>query len=67
VLLGAYGYVANAHEQTAAAANGINITVNLVPAALALLAIVPVLFYPITERKYAEVRARLEAKRVDAA
>lgn len=67
MLLGVYGYVANSHEQTAAAANGINVTVNLVPAALALLAIVPVLLYPITEQKYAEIRARLEAKRVDAA
>ena len=65
VLLGAYGYVANAHEQTAAAANGINFTVNVVPAVLALLAIVPVLLYPLSEAKFELVRARLEAKRTE--
>lgn len=63
MLLGAFGYVANAQEQTASAATGINVAVNLVPAALALLAIIPVMLYPITEEKYAGIRARLEAKR----
>jgi GPH family glycoside/pentoside/hexuronide:cation symporter/probable glucitol transport protein GutA len=67
VLLGAFGYVANSPEQTAAAANGINLTVNIVPAVLTLLAIIPVLAYPITEEKYAAIRARLEAKRAAAA
>lgn len=66
MLLGAFGYVANAQEQTASAATGINVAVNLVPAALALLAIVPVALYPITERRYAEIRGRLEAKRAEA-
>lgn len=67
ILLGAYGYVANAHEQTAQAATGINLAVNIVPAVLALLAIVPVALYPITERSYEQIRARLEAKRADSA
>ncbi|WP_194793311.1 MFS transporter [Raineyella fluvialis] len=63
ILLGAFGYVANAHEQTAQAAMGINFTVNIVPAVLSLLAIVPVLLYPITEKSYAGIRERLEARR----
>lgn len=63
ILLGAFGYVANAHEQTALAATGINFTVNIVPAIFSLLAIIPVILYPITEQKYEEIRARLEAKR----
>lgn len=67
ILLGAFGYVANAHDQTSLASTGINFTVNIVPAALALLAIVPMLFYPITEQRYAGIRARLEAKRAAAA
>lgn len=67
MLLGAFGYVANAQEQTAAAADGINVAVNLVPAALSLLAIIPVLLYPITEKKYEGIRERLEAKRAASA
>lgn len=62
ILLGAFGYVANAQEQTAMAATGINLTVNIVPAIFSLLAIIPVLAYPITENKYEEIRARLAAK-----
>lgn len=63
LLLGAFGYVANSQEQTAVAAMGINFTVNIVPAIFSLLAIIPVMLYPITEAKYEEIRARLEAKR----
>jgi Na+/melibiose symporter-like transporter len=67
MLLGFFGYVANAQQQTATAATGINVTVNLVPAALALLAIIPAALYPITEDKFAQIRARLDAKRADVA
>lgn len=66
ILLGAFGYVANSHEQTAQAMVGINLTVNIVPAIFSLLAIIPILLYPITEKKYEEIRARLEAKRTPA-
>lgn len=41
---------------------GINFTVNIVPAVLSLIAIVPVLLYPITEKKYEAIRERLQAK-----
>jgi Na+/melibiose symporter-like transporter len=60
-LLGVFGYVANA-DQTATAAMGINLTANIVPAVVSLLAIIPVALYPITEAKYEEIRARLDAK-----
>jgi sugar (glycoside-pentoside-hexuronide) transporter len=63
ILLGAFGYVANSQEQTAQAALGINFTVNIMPAIFSLLAIIPIMIYPITEKKYEEIRARLEAKR----
>lgn len=61
VLLGAFGYVAN-QPQTELASLGINVTVNLLPAAVSLLAIIPVALYPITEKKYAEITARLRAR-----
>ncbi|QXT63094.1 MFS transporter [Tessaracoccus palaemonis] len=61
LLLGAFGYVAN-QQQTEVAALGINVTVNLFPAAASLLAIIPVALYPITEQKYAEITARLRAR-----
>ncbi|MEU6536414.1 MFS transporter [Streptomyces sp. NPDC047000] len=60
-LLGAFGYVAN-HDQTATAATGINFTANVVPGILSLLAIIPIALYPISEKKYEEIRARLKAK-----
>jgi GPH family glycoside/pentoside/hexuronide:cation symporter/probable glucitol transport protein GutA len=60
-LLGVFGYVANA-DQTATASMGINLTANIVPAVVSLLAIIPVALYPITEQKYEEIRARLDAK-----
>lgn len=60
-LLGVLGYVANAQQSPEALA-GINGAVNLFPAAAALLAIVPLLFYRLTEAKYSEIRRRLDAR-----
>ncbi|TLM83594.1 MFS transporter [Pseudarthrobacter sp. NamE2] len=60
-LIGAFGFVPKA-QQTAEAMNGINIAVNLVPAIITLLAIVPYLFYNLTESRVAEIRARLDAR-----
>ncbi|GEL45438.1 putative symporter YnaJ [Cellulomonas hominis] len=60
-LLGVFGYIAN-QPQTDTAAMGINFTVNVVPGLVSLLAIIPVLLYPITETKYEEIRASLRAK-----
>lgn len=60
LLLSATGYVANA-EQTPAAQQGINIVVNLVPLIVAVLSIVPLLFYKLTPKKVEEIRADLDA------
>ncbi|MDR2380355.1 MAG: MFS transporter, partial [Bifidobacteriaceae bacterium] len=60
IIMGAFGYVANA-EQTAQSLTGINIATNLMPAAAAVIAIVLMLAYPLNPAKNAEVRARLEA------
>ena len=61
-LLGAIGYVASAHQQTSEVLNGINLVVNIGPAIAVALAIVPLLFYRITEARYAEIRERLDTK-----
>jgi GPH family glycoside/pentoside/hexuronide:cation symporter/probable glucitol transport protein GutA len=60
VIMGAFGYVANA-EQTALSITGIKLAVNIMPAAFILLAIIPTLMYPLTPEKNAEIRARLQA------
>lgn len=66
-LLGLSGYVANASVQAADTVAGINATVNLAPAALCLLAIVPIAFHPLDEQRLAAIRARLEAGRAHGA
>jgi len=63
-LLGAFGYVANA-DQSQTALTGINFTVNIFPALLSLLAIIPIAFYPLTEEKYEQIRERLKARHAD--
>lgn len=62
ILLGWFGYVGHAEQQTVTALTGVNVAVNIMPAIMSLLAIVPVLLYPITEEKYEQIRARLTAK-----
>nr|WP_296958842.1 glycoside-pentoside-hexuronide (GPH):cation symporter [uncultured Mediterraneibacter sp.] len=60
LLLAATGYVAGA-DQTAAAKQGINIVVNMVPFVIGLLSCVPLLFYKLTPKKVEEIRADLDA------
>jgi GPH family glycoside/pentoside/hexuronide:cation symporter/probable glucitol transport protein GutA len=60
VIMGAFGYVANA-EQTALSITGIKLAVNIMPAVFILMAIIPTLIYPLTPEKNAEIRARLQA------
>ncbi|MDT0145597.1 MFS transporter [Priestia aryabhattai] len=62
-LLGYFGYVANA-EQTAEAIHGINIVVNIAPAVLYLLAIIPVMMYSLTDEKTKAIRDELDQKQV---
>jgi GPH family glycoside/pentoside/hexuronide:cation symporter/probable glucitol transport protein GutA len=61
LIMGAFGYVANA-EQTAQSIGGIKLVVNIMPAAFILLAIIPTLLYPLNPEKNAEIRARLQEK-----
>lgn len=62
LIMNAFGYVANA-EQTAEAIKGINIAVNLAPAAAFLIALIPVALYPLDEKTNKEIAERLQAKR----
>ncbi|WP_146750765.1 MULTISPECIES: MFS transporter [unclassified Actinomyces] len=59
--LAAFGYSADA-APTARALMGVNVAVNLMPAAILLLALIPLAAYPITEAKYQAIRARLESR-----
>lgn len=61
ILLAKVGYVANA-VQTAEAMKGINMVVNVLPGACWLLALIPLFLYNLSEEKYAEIRARLDAR-----
>ncbi len=48
--MGATGYIANA-QQTAAALNGINVTVNLIFGIMYLCCLIPLAMYPLMKRK----------------
>lgn len=61
LIMGLFGYVANA-QQTSEAMNGINLTVNLIFGVMYLLCLIPLYFYPLNEKKSAEIRASLDAK-----
>jgi Na+/melibiose symporter-like transporter len=59
LLLDAVGYKAN-EVQTLAAQNGINAVVNLLPFAIGMLSLVPMLFYKLTPEKVEEIRTDIE-------
>lgn len=60
VLIEAVGYVPNV-EQTAATKVGINFMVNILPAILAIVSLIPVFLYKLNDKKVAEIRADLDA------
>lgn len=60
-MIGLFGYVAG-QEITPKIAQGINISVNLVPMICFLLAIIPLVFYNLSEDKMVEVRKQLTKK-----
>jgi Na+/melibiose symporter-like transporter len=60
LLLSAVGYVPNA-AQTPAACNGINVVVNIIPAVIGVLSMVPLFWYKLDDKRVAEIRADLEA------
>ncbi len=61
LIMGSFGYVANA-MQTPTAMNGINFSANLLFGAFYLLALIPLLLYPLNEEKNAEIRQSLDSK-----
>ncbi len=60
VILTATGFVANM-GQSAAALQGIHIIISLFPFIGCAIAIVPMFFYPLTEKKHAEILSMLES------
>ena len=60
MLLTAVGYVPNV-EQTESAKAGINFMVNVLPAIIAVLSNVPILFYKLDDKRVSEIRADLDA------
>lgn len=61
MIMGMYGYVANA-QQSATSMHGINLAVNLVFGILYLCALIPLFFYPLNKEKNEEIKNRLEKK-----
>lgn len=62
LVMGAFGYVANA-QQTAEAMEGINLSTNLIFGICYLLALIPLAFYPLNAEKNTQIQASLDAKR----
>lgn len=65
LLLDATGYVPNA-EQTASAINGINMIVNLLPAVITIISMIPMLCYKLDNKKMDEIQNELRARRLEA-
>lgn len=61
LIMSAFGYVANA-QQTAEALNGINFTVNLLPAILFFLAAATCLLWRMSDKDAEEIRVKLREK-----
>ncbi len=64
IIMGAMGYVANA-QQTPQAMGGINLTVNLIFGLMYLLCLIPLYFYPLNEKRAAEIIKRLQDKQAN--
>ncbi len=59
LLLEAVGYVPNA-QQTPSTQMGINFMVNMLPAILALVSCIPLIWYKLSDKRVSEIRADLE-------
>ncbi|MDD3403492.1 MAG: glycoside-pentoside-hexuronide (GPH):cation symporter [Hespellia sp.] len=66
LLLAATGYVANA-EQTAGAVAGINAIVNLIPAVITVIAMIPMFFYKLDNKTMEKIQGELAARKGDVA
>ena len=60
LLLEAVGYVPNV-EQAASTKVGINFMVNMLPAIIAIISCIPLIFYKLSDKRVSEIRADLEA------
>ncbi|MBQ9065127.1 MAG: MFS transporter [Blautia sp.] len=60
LLLEAVGYVPNV-EQSASTKMGINFMVNMLPAIIAIISCLPLIFYKLNDKRVSEIRADLEA------
>ncbi|MBP3901418.1 MAG: MFS transporter [Blautia sp.] len=60
LLLEAVGYVPNV-EQAASTKMGINFMVNMLPAIIAIISCIPLIFYKLSDKRVSEIRADLEA------
>ena len=60
-LLAATGYVAGA-QQSASAITGINVIVNLIPAILQLVGIIPLIWYKLDTKKMDEIAIALKER-----
>ena len=65
VAIGAFGYVAN-RPQSPEVLQGMNVVANLAPAVLCFAAIVPLLFYTLSDAQYRGIRARLDTASLSA-
>lgn len=61
-LLGYYGFQANI-EQSAVTQNGIQLMLSILPAAAAIISVLFILFYPLTEEKLQTIEQDLDKKR----
>jgi glucuronide carrier protein len=62
-VLAASGYVPNLANQSADSVSGIYAAMTLIPASLLGLTLLGFIFYPLTERRYAEILAGIQARR----
>ena len=63
-LLAAFGYqTAEGSIQTTDALEGLNLLMSIIPAGIAVVAMIVIWFYPLTSEKMAEVEGELKAKR----
>ena len=60
LLLEAVGYVSNV-EQAASTKMGINFMVNMLPAIIAIISCIPLIFYKLSDKRVSEIRSDLEA------
>ena len=62
-VIGAFGYVAMAGEQTESAQQGIRVATGLLPAGLTLLAVIVMFFYPLSAELHSKVVTDLNERR----